>query len=553
MSAASPPIDLSRIIKAYDVRGVVGEQLTEGVAYAIGVAFAELIAAEGAASAVIAYDMRDSSVPLSDAFARGVAGRGLDVVKAGLGSTDLLYFAAGSLDMPGAMFTASHNPARYNGIKLCRAGAAPIGQDSGLVTIRDRAQELLAGASLPEQTAGTITERNVLVEYANYLKQLVNLAGAKPLKVVVDAGNGMAGYTVPAVFEGLPFTVVPLYFELDGTFPNHEANPLEPSNLIDLQKAVVEHGADIGLAFDGDADRCFVVDERGEAVSPSAVTAMVAVRELKKHPGATIIHNVITSRAVPAIVREHGGVPLRSRVGHSFIKQEMANSGAVFGGEHSAHYYFQDFWRADTGMLAALHVLAALSESDGPLSALARDFERYASSGEINSTVDDQAAAVERVRSAFADKPGVEFDSLDGLTVSLPNDSWFNVRASNTEPLLRLNVEAPNGATMAALRDEVLTIIRDTTPGQPSASEPVLAATNPAAGTFAQGAVVGQASGEVKTSFDMSLLDVLACPCEDHAELAYDETAGVLACTVCKRTYEIRDGIPVLLLSEAQR
>jgi len=446
--------DLSAIVKAYDIRGVVGEQLDADVARAVGAAFATLVER---ACVVVGHDMRDSSPTLAAAFAEGVTGQGVDVVSIGLASTDMLYFASGRLDMPGAMFTASHNPAKYNGIKLCRAGAAPIGQDSGLAEIRRLAETGVPGSGRP---AGTRTERDMLADYAAYLRSLVDLSAIRPLKIVVDAGNGMGGYTVPTVFAGLPIEVVPMYFELDGNFPNHEANPLDPSNIVDLRRKVVEVGADAGLAFDGDADRCFVVDADGEPVSPSAVTALVAVRELAKEPGGTIIHNLITSRAVPEIVSEHGGKPVRTRVGHSFIKEEMARSGAIFGGEHSAHYYFRDFWRADTGMLAALHVLAALGEQDKSLAELTGRLNRYASSGEVNSTVHDQPDRMRAVRAAFSGREGVTFDELDGLTVDLGNGSWFNLRASNTEPLLRLNVEAPDEPTVASLRDEVLAIVR---------------------------------------------------------------------------------------------
>jgi phosphomannomutase len=451
--------DFSSIIKAYDVRGVVPDEWDEVVARAIGAAFAEFVHTDsGATSVVTAHDMRESSVPLSRAFAEGVISRGLDVVEAGLGSTDMLYFAAGSLGIPGAMFTASHNPARYNGIKMCRAGAAPIGQDSGLADIRASAEQ--DSYDRDPGRVGSVSQRDVIQEYAAHLRGLVDLSGSRPLKVVVDAGNGMGGHTVPVVLDGLPLDVVPMYFELDGSFPNHEANPLDPANIVDLQAAVREHGADIGLAFDGDADRVFVVDERGEPVSPSAVTALVAVRELAKGRGTTIIHNLITSKAVPEIVREHGGEPVRTRVGHSFIKAEMARTDAVFGGEHSAHYYFRDFWRADTGMLAAMHVLAALGEQAGTLSELTAAYSRYAASGEINSTVDDAAARMADVRAAFADQEGVRIDELDGLTVELPDGAWFNLRASNTEPLLRLNVEAPDEARMTELRDQVLGMVR---------------------------------------------------------------------------------------------
>jgi len=442
--------NLSSIVKAYDIRGVVPDQLDEQVARAVGAAFARVTGAE---RIVTARDMRASSAPLSAAFAEGVTAQGADVLEAGLGSTDLLYFASGSLDLPGAMFTASHNPARYNGIKLCRAGAAPVGQDTGLREIRALAEQDLE----PAGRRGRVEQRDLLPAYADYLLGLVDLAAIRPLTVVVDAGNGMAGHTVPAVL-GPPLTVVPLYFELDGSFPNHEANPLDPANLRDLQAKVVEVGADVGLAFDGDADRCFVVDERGRPVSPSAITALVAARALAEHPGDTVIHNLITSRAVPEIIRERGGVPVRARVGHSFIKQVMAETGAVFGGEHSAHYYFRDFWRADTGMLAALHVLAALGRSDLPLSALTAEYERYAGSGEVNSTVADVPGRTAAVEEEFGKRDGATVDHLDGLTVSLPDGSWFNLRPSNTEPLLRLNVEAPDEASMTELRDAVLAL-----------------------------------------------------------------------------------------------
>ena len=449
--------DLSNIVKAYDIRGIVGEQLDAPLMRAFGAAMARLLRAEDPAVSAVAvgHDMRDSSPELAAAFADGVTGEGLDVVSIGLASTDMLYYASGTLGLPGAMFTASHNPAQYNGIKLCRAGATPIGQDTGLVTIRESVEAGLdAGPG-----GGTVSRHDMLDGYGSYLRDLVDISGGRPLKVVVDAGNGMGGHTVPAVLAGLPLEVVPLYFELDGNFPNHEANPLDPANLVDLQKRVIEERADIGLAFDGDADRCFAVDERGEPVSPSAITALVAVRELARNPGSAVIYNLITSKAVPEIVAEHGGRAVRTRVGHSFIKQTMAETDAVFGGEHSAHYYFRDFWRADSGMLAALHVLAALGEQDGPLSGLMAAYSRYAASGEINSTVQDQAGRVAAVREAYAGR-GAEFDELDGLTVSLPDNSWFNLRASNTEPLLRLNVEAADAAAVARLRDDVLALVR---------------------------------------------------------------------------------------------
>ncbi|HEU5475858.1 MAG TPA: phosphomannomutase/phosphoglucomutase [Actinophytocola sp.] len=447
--------DLSGVVKAYDIRGIVGAQLDTDVVRDIGAAFARLV---GGAAIVIGHDMRASSPELASAFADGAVQEGLDVIMLGLASTDMLYFASGSLNLPGAMFTASHNPAAYNGIKLCRAGAAPVGQDTGLADIRREveAEQPIRHAGPP----GTVRTHDLLADYAAYLRGLVDLSGSRPLKVAVDAGNGMGGFTVPSVFAGLPIEIVPMYFELDGTFPNHEANPLDPKNLVDLQAKVREVGADAGLAFDGDADRCFVVDERGEPVSPSAVTALVAARELAKEPGAIVIHNLITSKAVPEIIAERGGKPVRTRVGHSFIKDEMARTGAIFGGEHSAHYYFRDFWRADTGMLAALHVLAALGEQDRPLSELTAEYSRYAASGEINSTVGDQAERMAAVKAAYAGEAGVEVDEIDGLSVHLADGSWFNLRPSNTEPLLRLNVEAADAAAVAALRDRVLAIVR---------------------------------------------------------------------------------------------
>ena len=457
--------DLSAIFKAYDIRGVVPDQLDEDLSRRIGAAFAavqDLAAADGRVA--VGHDMRESSEPLARAFAEGLTESGVDVVDIGLASTDELYFASGALDAAGAMFTASHNPAQYNGIKLCRPGAAPVGKESGLAEI----QELVESgetAQRPTQPAGdrppgNVERRDMLGEYAAHLHKLVPVTGRR-LKVVVDAGNGMGGHTVPAVFADLDVELVPLYFELDGSFPNHEANPIEPANLADLQRKVVEVGADVGLAFDGDADRCFLVDERGEIVTPSALTALIAVRELERDPGATVIHNLITSRAVPEIVRKHGGNPVRSRVGHSYIKGTMAETGAIFGGEHSGHFYFRDFWRADSGMLAALHALAALAATDSgtTLSSLLSDYSPYAASGEINSTVDDQDAALARIEQEYAGREGVTVDHLDGLTVE-HDDWWFNVRASNTEPLLRLNAEGVEVSDMTAVRDDVLKLIR---------------------------------------------------------------------------------------------
>jgi phosphomannomutase len=433
-----PAAAVHHVIKAYDVRGLVGEEIDEGFVADVGGAFARLVRGD-ASKVVIGHDMRASSPSLAAAFAEGVMAQGLDVVHIGLASTDQLYFASGLLDCPGAMFTASHNPAAYNGIKLCRAGAKPVGKDTGLTQI---SEEIIAGVPQFDGPRGSSSERDVLAEYGDFLRSLVNLAELRPLRVAVDAGNGMGGHTTPAVLGVIPsIRLLPLYFELDGTFPNHEANPLDPANLVDLERHVVETGADIGLAFDGDADRCFVVDEKGHPVSPSAVTALVAARELNREIGATVIHNLITSRAVPELVAERGGTPVRSRVGHSYIKALMADTGAIFGGEHSAHYYFRDFWGADSGMLAALHVLAALGEQERPLSDIMADYQRYEASGEINFTVTDAEACVDAVLKTFGNRIH-SIDHLDGVTVDLGDGSWFNVRMSNTEPLLRLNVEA---------------------------------------------------------------------------------------------------------------
>ncbi|MFT3872765.1 MAG: phosphomannomutase/phosphoglucomutase [Nocardioides sp.] len=442
------------VFKAYDVRGVVPEEWDEDLAHRIGNAF---VSVTGSPALVVGWDMRPSSPGLAAAFADGAAVAGADVTMLGLVSTDELYFASGRLDRAGAMFTASHNPAQYNGIKMCRSGARPIGADTGLLAIRDA---VAAGETRTAETKGAIDERDVLVDYAEHLRTLAPVGG-RPLTVVVDAGNGMAGLTAPAVLDPLHerLRMIPLYFELDGTFPHHEANPIDPANLRDLQAAVVSEQADLGLAFDGDADRCFVVDERGEAVSPSTLTALIAARTLAREPGATIIHNLITSRAVPEMVRELGGTAVRTRVGHSFIKATMADTDAAFGGEHSGHYYFRDFWRADSGMLAALHALAAVAETTRPPSALFADYERYAVSGEINSTVTEVRAVLARVEAAYADRDDVEIDHLDGLTVEHP--SWsFNLRPSNTEPLLRLNAEGRDTDTMTAVRDEVLDLVR---------------------------------------------------------------------------------------------
>jgi phosphomannomutase len=452
-----PAAAVHRVIKAYDVRGLVGAEIDESFVADVGAAFARLMRSEGARQVVIGYDMRDSSPSLAAAFGAGVTGQGLDVVRIGLASTDQLYFAAGLLDCPGAMFTASHNPAAYNGIKMCRAGAKPVGADTGLAVISD---DLIAGAAAYDGPTGSVADQDVLVEYGNFLRSLVDTSELRPLRVAVDAGNGMAGHTSPAVLGAIDsITLLPLYFELDGSFPNHEANPLNPANLVDLQAYVRDTGADIGLAFDGDADRCFVIDETGRPVSPSTVTSLVAARELHREIGATVIHNLITSRAVPELVVERGGTPVRSRVGHSYIKALMADTGAIFGGEHSAHYYFRDFWGADSGMLAALHVLAALGEQERPLSELTADYQRYESSGEINFTVDDAPACVDAVLKSFGSRIH-SIDHLDGVTVDLGEGSWFNLRTSNTEPLLRLNAEGRSVDDVDAIVEHVTDEIR---------------------------------------------------------------------------------------------
>ena len=458
--------DLSALIKAYDIRGVVPDQWGPDLSREVGTAFVEVLGIRssdgGAGRIVVGHDMRPTGPDLVAAFFDGVTAAGVDVVNIGLCSTDGLYFASGRLDIPGAMFTASHNPAEYNGIKLCRAGAAPVGQASGLSQIR----EMLESENLPKYDGpfGAASSQDMLAAYAQYLRELVPLDTCRQLKVVIDTGNGMGGFTVPAVLGDeilpvLPLEIDAMYFELDGTFPNHEANPIDPENLRDLQKRVLEVGADIGLAFDGDADRCFVVDEKGGIVDPSTLTALIATRELAKVPGSTIIHNLITSRAVPEIVIENGGTAVRTRVGHSFIKATMAETGAIFGGEHSGHFYFRDFWNADSGMLAAMHALAALGETpeSTTLSELLEPYLRYVMSGEINTKVTDAKAVVANIKSEFADR-AIEIDELDGLTVSL-EAGWFNVRSSNTEPLLRLNVEASSQNEMITIRDSVLSMM----------------------------------------------------------------------------------------------
>lgn len=445
------------IFKAYDIRGLVDGEITSEFTFAVGAAFARFLKLEREpGTVVIGEDMRPSSPTLADAFSAGVTSQGLDVIRIGLASTDMLYFAAGKLNLPGAMFTASHNPAAYNGIKMCLSGARPIGKESGLLTIEKFVNE---GSPLALSQVGLERRQEMLEEYVSHLLQLVDLSQTRPLKIVIDAGNGMAGHTAPAVFSRLNADVTEMYYELDGTFPNHEANPIEPENLKDLQAEVKKKKADIGLAFDGDADRCFLVDEKGELVNPSALTALIATRELAKYPTSTIIYNLISSKAVREVVEENGGTAVRSRVGHSYIKKLMAETGAVFGGEHSGHFYFRDFWRADSGMLAALHAIAALGENEVPLSQLLAPFNRYFSSGEINSKVNDAVASTKKIEDQYGAMEGVELDHLDGLTVT-GDTWWFNLRASNTEPLLRLNVEATTAQEMAAIRDAVLNTIR---------------------------------------------------------------------------------------------
>jgi len=457
-----PAAEVRRVIKAYDVRGLVGAEIDEGFVSDVGAAFSRMLRdehTEGSGQVAIGYDMRESSPMLAAAFAEGVTGQGLDVIRIGLASTDQLYFASGMLNCPGAMFTASHNPAAYNGIKMCRAQAKPVGEDTGLAGIRD---DVIAGVPSYSGARGQIRDRDVLDDYSRFLRSLVDVGELRPLRVAVDAGNGMAGHTAPAVLGVIPgLELLPLFFELDGSFPNHEANPLEPANLVDLQRYVLQTGADIGLAFDGDADRCFVVDEHGDPVSPSAVTALVADRELAREPGATVIHNLITSRAVPELITRRGGIALRTRVGHSYIKALMAQTGAIFGGEHSAHYYFRDFWGADSGMLAGLHVLAALGEQSRPLSELMNEYQRYAASGEINYRVGDASACVDAVVKSFAPQT-VSVDTLDGVTVDLDDGAWFNLRTSNTEPLLRLNVEARTSAEVQRIVGQAAEKIAET-------------------------------------------------------------------------------------------
>ena len=448
------PRVLDAIVKAYDVRGTTPDQMNEDVARALGVAFARFT---GAPSIVVARDMRLTGESLVAAFADGAVSQGASIVDLGLASTDMVYFAAGTLDMPGAMFTASHNPAQYNGIKFCLSGARPVGIDTGLGEIRDTAKKVLAGAGpAPAAARGTVTRRDMLEQFADHVVSFVDVGALSPMRVVADTANGMGGLIVPVVFSRLPMVELEvMYPELDGSFPNHPADPIQPANQRDLQARVVGGGFDVGLAFDGDADRVFVVDEKGRGLSGSVTTAILAAAVLRTHPGATILHNLICSRAVPEIIRENGGTPVRTRVGHSNIKQVMAETGAVFGGEHSAHYYFLDNFRADSGIIASMLVLAEMSRAAVPLSQLRVPFERYEASGEINTEVADVDRVIDEVAARFAGRPQ---DRMDGLTVDC-GDWWFNLRPSNTEPLLRLNLEAPTRGECDDRVAELLTLI----------------------------------------------------------------------------------------------
>ncbi|MCS6711020.1 phosphomannomutase/phosphoglucomutase [Brachybacterium sp. EF45031] len=544
-TAHRPAPDLSGIVKAYDVRGVAGEQLTVEVARALGAAFADLL---DAAPLIVAHDMRVSSPELSRAFVEGAVRRGSTVAFAGLSSTDQLYCASGLHDAAGAMFTASHNPAPDNGIKMCRPGARPIGRDTGLQEIRRGAEAYLAAGEIPERAGGSRRDVDTLEDYVDTMLRLVPIRGDRRLRVVVDAANAMGGHTVPAVVRRLPtLEIIPLYFELDGTFPNHEANPLDPTNLRDLQAAVRREGADLGLAFDGDADRCFVVDEKGDPVSPSAVTALIATREIARaraegEDRPAVVANLVSSRHVQEAIEAAGGRRIRSQVGHSLIKALMAENSAIFGGEHSAHYYFRDFFFADSGMLAALHVLAALSETEGPLSELVAEHSPYVSSGEINSRVEDAQAARDLVRRHMETRGGVQIDDLDGMTVTHWDDAgdpeqnwWFSLRSSNTEPLLRLNVEAAQQATMERVRDEVLALVRGgiTPSGSPAVTD---APTDRPAGV-ASGAPTGaDLPGWARES--------LRCP---HCGAELEDAAASLRCRGCDRSYDVVGGVPRLL------
>ncbi|WP_193105294.1 phosphomannomutase/phosphoglucomutase [Brachybacterium sp. FME24] len=551
--------DLSSIVKAYDVRGIAGEQLSIDVARALGAAFADFLSAP---ELIVAHDMRVSSPDLSRAVIEGAVRRGAIVADAGLSSTDQLYCASGLHRAAGVMVTASHNPAADNGLKLCLPGARPISRDTGLETIRLGAEAYLAAGEVPERGDGRSEALDTLSDYARTLHDLVEIPARRRLRIVVDAANAMAGHTAPAVLETLDhLEIIPLHFELDGTFPHHPADPLNRDNLRDLREAVVREGADLGLAFDGDADRCVVLEENGVPVPPSALTALIARREVARARAGgeerpVVVANLVSSRHVTETVLEAGGEVVRSPVGHSLIKAIMAEQDAVFGGEHSAHYYFRDFFFADSGMLAALHVLAALAETDGPLSALVAEHDPYPSSGEVNSRVQDAAAARERVRAHAGTLPGAETDDLDGLTVvhwdqdSRPEERWwFSLRSSNTEPLLRLNVEAELETTMTRIRDEILAIAQDEDLAKPIASEPSVPGTSsaePEATPAEGGELPAGASGADVPSWVRSRL---RCP-DCGGELR--DVDAALQCVRCARRHLVEGGIPVLIAGRHQ-
>ena len=457
--AGIDPATTGALFKAYDVRGLVPDELTPDIARLIGQA---LVAHLRPDEVAVGRDMRVSSPAIAAALIEGIRDGGADVSDLGLVSTDALYFAVGKYGYPaGVMVTASHNPAAYNGLKICREEARALSLDTGLDSVRD----LVVGGALPEPMKdghrGSVQERDVLDAYTGHVLGLVDAARIKPLKIAVDAGNGMAGRTVPHVFRDLPCEIVPLYFELDGTFPNHPANPLEPENVADLKATVLREGCDLGVAFDGDADRMFLIDERGAFVGGDMVTAMAAVKMLERSPGSAIVYNLICSRSVPETIARQGGRPIRSRVGHSYIKATMRQEDAVFGGEHSGHFYFRDNWYADSGLIALLTVLQLVSEAKRPLSEVIRPLDPRVRSGELNTEVPDPAATMLQVEEAYAAR-GATIDHLDGVTVGFP-DRWFNLRSSNTQPLLRLNVEADDPESLQRLTDETLAMIRAAT------------------------------------------------------------------------------------------
>ncbi|MBV8198347.1 MAG: ATP-binding cassette domain-containing protein [Candidatus Eremiobacteraeota bacterium] len=442
------------IFKSYDVRGIYPTQLNEEVAYAIGRCFVPLLGAE-LPRIVAGRDMRPSGASLGHAFARGASDAGADIVEIGMVSTDALYFAVGKFGFDGGiMITASHNPAQYNGMKFTRSQAQAISLDTGLSTI----QQQLASGELPPKAAkpGAISEQTILDDFAEHCLSFIDRGKIKPFKIAIDAGNGMAGETIPHVFRALPCDVIPLYFELDGSFPNHPASPIEPENMVDLQAAVKKHRCDLGVAFDGDADRMFIVDENAGLIDGSTVTALVALNTLKKHPGSKILYNLICSRSVPELIQKAGGIPVRSKVGHSIIKGIMREQDIVFGGEHSGHFYFRDNWYADSGMIALLACLELFSEAGEPVSKVIAPIDTRFRSGEINTKVSDISAKLAEIQARYKD---ADIDHLDGVTIAYPH-WWMNVRPSNTEPLLRLNVEGDTRELMEQHRDEALALIR---------------------------------------------------------------------------------------------